>query len=144
MSNLDGLTSGISTKLIITSPDGVQDFANLESFKWKEDSPIIKKVDIGGVVRNAKLCEGASGTFVFQRGNSVLDKYIIGYARNYRLGGDQVDLTINQSIVELDGSTTQLQFTKVVITLTDAGTYSGTEIVSETAEFVCSTVESLS
>lgn len=136
MSSLDGLTSGQSTKIVFTSPDGVQKFAILESFTAKPDSPTLKEIAIDGTTRHPHLPQGWSGTCVFQRGNHFLDDYIAAQETNYYLGGDQINLTITQSISELDGSVTQWQFTGVVPTLEDGGNYSGTEIVKQTMSFM--------
>ncbi|HNC11734.1 MAG TPA: hypothetical protein PLF59_08175 [Cyclobacteriaceae bacterium] len=135
MASLDGLSTGASSKLVITGPDGVENFIQLESFTSREDSPIIKKVAMDGTVRNAKLPQGWSGTLTFLRGGPQIDNYINEFARNYRLGGDQLNLTITHTINELDGSVTKFTYSGVVLELTDAGNWSGTDIVSQTINF---------
>lgn len=135
MASLDGLSTGASSKLVITGSDGVENFIQLESFTSKEDAPIIKKVAMDGTVRNAKLPQGWSGTMVFQRGGPEIDEYINDFSRNYRLGGDQLNLTITHTINELDGTISKYTYSGVVIELTDAGMWSGTDIVSQTLNF---------
>ena len=60
---LDGLTSGIDTKITFTDINGVETFALLESFTSKEDATVDKLVQINGQVRHPKFHQGWSGTF---------------------------------------------------------------------------------
>lgn len=133
MSSLDGLTSGISTTLVFSDIDGVKSFVNLESFQVKEDASVLKKIGIDGIARHPKLHQGGSGTCSWQRGSASIDRYFMNQEANYYLGGDQVDMTITQTILEVDGTTTQITYQGCVLTLDDAGAYSGTDIVTQSA-----------
>lgn len=136
MASLDGLTAGQSNKIVFTSADGIEKFTILESFTAKEDAPISKEIAMDGTTRHPQFHQGWSGTAIFERGDHFLDDYIAAKERNYYLSGDQIDLTITQSISELDGTVTQYQFTGVVLTLEDGGNYSGTEIVKQSISFM--------
>lgn len=143
MASLDGLTSGISTTITFTNADGTQKWAILESFQSKPDAPTIKKVDINGKPRHAILPQGWSGTATMQRGSAALDSYWAAFERNYRLGGDQVDVTITQTIKDPDGTTSQWQYVDCAVVLEDAGTYSGTDIVMQSISFQCAAKQQL-
>lgn len=135
MSNLDGLTSGISHTLVLTDIDGLKSFTNLESFSANENADVQDHTDISGITRHPKLHQGWHGSFTYQRGSNALDAYFANQERNYYQGGDQTNITITESIKELDGTISQFQFTECVLSLTDGGTYSGTTIVKQTVAF---------
>lgn len=135
MSNLDGLTSGISHTLVLTDLDGLKKFTNLESFSANENADVQDHTDIGGITRHPKLHQGWHGTFVYQRGSNDLDMYFANQERNYYQGGDQINITIKETINELNGTISEFQFTECVLSLTDGGTYSGTTIVKQTVAF---------
>lgn len=139
MSSLDGLQSGISTTITLTLAGIVQGFTILHSFQSREDSSVLKKVAIDGTTRHPKLFQGFSGSMTFERHDPFFDDYIVNAARNYSLGGDQVNFTVIQTVDNPDGTSRQYEFGNVVITQSDAGSYTGEDIVMQTADFVCST-----
>lgn len=135
MSNLDGLTSGQSTRLTIVDIDGVKNFSIIEAFSASENANIPDHTAMDGITRHPKFHMGWSGSFTYQRGSPALDNYIASSERNYYEGGDQVDATITQTISELDGTKSEWQFTGCVFMLTDGGQYSGTDIVKQSVTF---------
>lgn len=137
MSNLDGLTSGISTQIEITNVDGVKKFEILESFHSVQVAPILSETAIDGITRHPQLHREWTGTLVFQRGSNVLDLYVAERERFYYEGGDQVNLTVTQTIKELNGTVTRFQFTDLVLEMEDGGTYSGTDIVRQSFSWKC-------
>jgi hypothetical protein len=132
---LDGLTSGIDTKLTFTDANGVEQFALLESFNSKEDAPIETQIQIDGQVRHPKFHQGWSGSFMLQRNSAFQDTFFALQEAAYYQGLDQIPATITQTIQENDGSVSQWQYTQVVMSFDDAGTYSGTDIVKQRVSF---------
>ena len=133
---LDGLTSGIDHKLTFTDINGVEQFALIESFTSKEDATTDKLIQMDGNVRHPKFHQGWSGSFVLQRNSSFTDAYFAAQEASYYIGLDQVPATITETITENDGTVSQWQYTGVILTLEDAGSYSGTEIVKQSVSFM--------
>ena len=133
---LNGLTSGIDTRISFIDVNGVEHFALVESFTSKEDATTDKLIQIDGNVRHPKFHQGWLGSFVLQRNSSFTDAYFAAQEASYYLGIDQIPVTITQTITENDGSVSQWQYTQCVITLEDAGNYSGTEIVKQNVSFM--------
>lgn len=134
----NGLSTGIDSKLSFVDINGVQRFMIIESVVSKEDAAVGKQIAMDGTVRHPKFHQGWSGTFVLQRSDNSMDNYIALQEASYYQGVDQVPMTITQTITEVSGSISQYQFTNVVITLEDAGMYSGTDIVKQTVAFAAS------
>jgi len=134
----NGLNIGIDVKITFSDADGVHQFAILESFAAAENATVNEKVAIDGTTRFPKMHMGWSGTFTFQRNSNVLDKYIALQEAQYYVGSDQLPGTITQTITEIGGALTQIQYTNVVLVLEDAGTFSGTEIVTQRFSFKAS------
>lgn len=132
MASQDGLTSGQSVTTTWSDINGNKNWQILESFTAKEDADVPKQTAIDGKTRHPLFLRGWSGTAVYQRGSNSLDQYFADRERNYYNGADQVDLTITQTIKEVNGKISQYQFIGVTITMEDAGTVSGTDIVKQT------------
>lgn len=135
---LNGLSSGIDHKLTFTDANGVQNFTIIENFTSKEDATTDKLVAMDGTVRHPKFHQGWSGSFVLERNSNFMDNYIAAQEAAYYQGLDQINLTITETITENNGTVSQYQYLQVVIYLEDAGNWSGTEIVKQSASFVAS------
>lgn len=135
MASLDGLTSGISQTLTMTDVNGVKEFAIIESFTANENADVQDHTAIDGITRHPKFYMGWHGSFVVQRSTPALDNYFADQERIYYQGGDQVNVTITQTIKEINGAISQWQYTDCVLSLTDGGGYSGTSIVKESVSF---------
>jgi hypothetical protein len=138
MPGQDGLTSGISSTTNWTDINGNQKFEILESFTFKENSDVKDETAIDGKTRHPLFLFGWTGSAVFQRGSNFIDTYFANRERNYYLGGDQINLTVTQTIKEVNGSISQYQFTGLILQMDDGGMYSGTEIVKQTLSWKCS------
>lgn len=132
---LNGLTSGIDHKIVFTDINGVESFAVVESFNSKEEAAVIKTIGMDGTIRFRKLSQGWSGSVTLQRNSNFTDAYFAAQEVGYYLGQDQFPITITETITENDGTTSQYQYTNIVLVLDDAGMYSGTDIVRETFSF---------
>lgn len=135
---VNGLSSGIDHKLVFTDVNGIQQFVIIENFTAKEDAVMDKVISMDGTVRHPKFHEGWSGSFTLERSNNVMDNYIALQEASYYQGTDQLPITITETISEPNGTTSQYQFTGVVITMEDAGNWSGTEIVRQRISFMAS------
>lgn len=127
----NGLNSGIDVKITYTDADGVRQFAILESFSVAEKASVPEKTGIDGLTYFPKFHPGWGGTFTYLRTNNVLDKYIALEEAGFFLGADQLPGTIHHTITEIDKSITQIIYTNVVLVLEDAGTWTGTEVVTQ-------------
>lgn len=132
---LDGLTSGIDNKLTFTDLNGNLVVQPIENFKWKYDTNIPKKVQMDGVTRHPKFWHGQSGEFTVFRDSPVLERYFSQGEGAYLLGGDQIPVTITQTIRNADGTSNQWQFIDAVLDMSDGGTYSGNDVVTQTINF---------
>ncbi len=139
----NGLNTGIDVKISFSDADGVQQFAILESFDAAENANAPEKVGIDGSTRFPKFHLGWKGTFVYQRNSNVLDAYIALQESQYYLGVDQLPGTITQTITENDGTVSQYSYSNVVLILEDAGTWSGTDIVTQKFSFMASRKQQL-
>lgn len=134
--SLDGLTSGQSSRLNILDPDGkVLTWGIISNLTYAEKADILEKTPMDGITLLPKLHKLWQGTFRYFRTDNLIMDYIIEQENNYYLGGDQLPLSIHHSILEINGSTTQLQFSNVVVMLENAGDYSGTDIVEQTVSW---------
>lgn len=134
----NGLNTGIDHKIVFTDASGIQNFVIIESFSAKEDATTDKVVAMDGTVRHPKFHLGWSGSFVLQRDDNSMDRYIALQEAAYYRGTDQVPMTITETITEANGVVSKYQYTNVVVTLGDAGTWSGTEIVKQSVSFEAS------
>lgn len=135
---VNGLTSGIDTKITFTDANGVQQYALLENFTAKEDASIGKEIQINGQVLHPKFHQGWSGSFRLQRNSPFTDAYFATQESSYYLGLDQIPMVITQTITENNGTVSQWQYTNVVLNFDDAGNFSGTEIVKQGVSFMAS------
>lgn len=133
---LNGLTSGIDHKLTFTDINGVQNFQIIENFTSREDATTDKIIAMDGTVRHPKFHQGWSGSFTLERNGPFMDNYIALQEAGYYLGQDQIPITITETITENDGTVSMYQYTQCVVTLEDAGNYSGTEIVKQNVTFM--------
>lgn len=131
----NGLSTGIDHKLVFTDINGVQQFVIIESFTAKEDAVIGKEIAIDGTVRHPKFHQGWSGSFTLERSNNVMDNYIALQEASYYRGIDQLPMTITETITETNGNISQYQYTNVVLSLDNAGNWSGTEIAKQQITF---------
>lgn len=140
---VNGLTSGIDSKITFTDADGVQKFAILESFHSSENADAPEQVAMDGSTRFPKFHKGWKGSFVFERTSDVLDRYIALQESAYYQGIDQKPGTITQTITNVDGSVSQYSFSNVVLILENAGDYTGTDIVKQTFSWMASRKQQL-
>ena len=142
---LDGLSAGVSHTLSFVDSTGNLLFNTaLESFSSKPDTSIEKFVQADGQTRHPKFHMGGSGSFIVGRESSYIDDYFITQQNIYLSGGNQVDVTVTETVQEGDGSITQYQYVNCVLTLDDSGTWSGTAIVKQHISFAYSKKTKLS
>lgn len=135
---LDGLSSGVSHTVAFNDLSGNLPYftAAIESFTWKADSNTEKFVQMNGRTRHVKFYSGGSGSFTVGREGPEIDNYFIAQENNYLSGGNQIDVSITETIVEANGSTSQYVFRNCVLNLDDSGTWSGTDIVKMNVSFM--------
>lgn len=133
---LDGLTAGQDITLTFTDANGDIKIVLIENFTWKYDTNIPKKVTMDGVTRHPKFWQGCSGSFTLFRTNATLEVYFSQGEGAYLLGGDQIPVTITQTITNADGTQNQWQFVDAVLDLSDGGNYSGQDTVTQTVTWM--------
>ncbi len=132
---LNGLSTGIQHQLVLVDSTGVQQFVAIESFTSKYETERIKRIAIDGVIRYKRLEQGLSGSFKIQRLSPVIEAYFANAADLYYSGLDQDPVTINETILENNGSVTQYQYVNCVLLFEDQGTWSGTDTVDQMVSF---------
>ena len=134
----NGLNLGVDVKFSFTNPNGVIQFAILESFSASENADIKEEMSIDGLTRFPKIPHGWTGNCVFQRNSSVIDDYIALEESGFYLGVDQLPANILQTITEVSGGITQWIFTNVVFKMDNAGDINGTDIIKQTLSYKAS------
>lgn len=132
---VDGLDSGIQHKVSWIDSTGILRFQLIESFQSKEDATTNKHVQMNGEVRHPKFHMGWSGSFVLERSGDFMDSYIAAQEADYLRGIDQRPVTITETITEVDGTVSQWQYTNAVLTLENAGDWTGIEITKQNVTF---------
>lgn len=133
-----GLSSGVTNTLTFVDQNGNVNFTGIESFTAKEDAPTERFIQMNGVVSNPQFPHGWSGSFMIGRKGNFMDNYIAAKESDYYANGNQITMTITQTIKESDGSISQYQYLGVVITLDSAGDWTGTSIVKQSVSYVAS------
>lgn len=104
--------------------------------------PIYKNINsepLNGPPIFAEAPNGWKGTFDFDRTDPKIDIYFANFEAAYWAGGNPLDGSITQTIVEKDGSVTQFVYTGVAMKLTQAGQWKAAEKVTMRVEWMAST-----
>jgi len=107
----------------------------ITSFDSKPGTVKLKSVNISGGITRRSIPDGHSGSFEVDRQDATFDTYFANREANYYGGLPPGAIFITQTITELDGTTTQFQFTDVELYPEDAGKYTGQEKVTQKFTF---------
>lgn len=135
MAGVDGILLGQDLKLTFTDINGNYDFAIVESFRSSETPNIISETAMDSEFRVFYFPKGWTGTIVLQQNNDIVNQYFANRESQFYLGADQVDITITVTLTYKGGTQAQYQFTGCVLTLSDAGDFTGASIVKQTISF---------
>lgn len=134
---LDGLITGASTRTIITNPNGTLELAGLSVFKPSQVADVPEEILITGELKLPFLPKGWRGSATFVRLDNSLDIYMALQESLYYSALNEVLANMTQTITEQDGTQTQIDYVGCVLTMPDAGTFSGTDVVRYMVDMKC-------
>jgi len=106
-----------------------------------DGKPQYKKLEshaLDGIPRFAAIPAGHQITFMFDRADSRIDAYFASQEAAYFAGAVLPNVTITETITEVDGSVTRWKYTGVSLTLEDAGTWKGDAITTQSISAMAS------
>jgi hypothetical protein len=120
---------------IISATLGKITFNGITSFETKPTVVKLKSVALDGRIRHRTIPDGHTGTIELDRQDASFDTYFAGVEANFFAGLPPDAIFITHTIQELDGSTSQWQYTDIALTPEDAGTWKGQDKVTEKMTF---------
>lgn len=134
----NGLSVGSDARFDIITPAGLLTLPTLETFDAKKITKKTKVRPLHGVPINLQFPDGWEGTFQVARADSTLDDFFAAQEAAQLAGANIGNGTIHQTIVEVNGSTSQYMFTNVELYLEDAGSFQSVSEVKQHVSFVAS------
>ncbi len=101
------------------------------SFKHTPRYTSLSSKALDGIPRFAEIPDGHEVVFEFDRGSSLADDYFCQQEVNYFSGGQLPNVSITETITEVNGNTTQYRYTGVALSLTDGGSWKGDSIATQ-------------
>lgn len=135
---INGFSVGKDLILTVVTGAGPINFNLITDFKSKQDTTEQKIKGIDGITRHVRFQEGWSGSFEVSRQDHALDDYFAQIESNYYAGVQDTEVTITETITEVDGSVTQWRFREVLLKYDDAGDYKGDSEVKQQVSFIAS------
>jgi hypothetical protein len=120
---------------IMDSTMGQITINGITSFDVKPQMVKLKSVGVDGRIRRRAIPDGHAGTFEIDRQDPSYDRYFASREANYFAGLAPGLIVITQTIQELDGSTSQFQYTDVELYPEDSGKWAGQEKVTQRFSF---------
>lgn len=108
---------------------GVITFNVVTGFDRKQESNEVKIKGIDGVCRYLHLPDGWSFDIEITRSDNDVDDYFVNLESLYYSGKNVLGGQITETITETDGTVSQYQYEKISMTLSDAGSIKGDDIV---------------
>ena len=134
---VNGLNVGRDVTLQISGgPNGPVQFSYITSFESRPDVEDRRSVAIDGQVRHAEFHMGWSGSFEIERADSTVDDLWAQLEANYYNNITNPKMSIQETIIEVNGGTTQYQYTEVQLKLADSGKKSGDEFIKQRVDFM--------
>jgi hypothetical protein len=141
--SMNGFNTGQDVTLVLTDPNTGNVLSTVTVINF-ESKPIneTKRIDpLDGYSVPLIFYTGWEGSLEIERTGDELDIYWATLEANYYLGLNQTGITINQTIRNPNGTTSQWQYINTILQLTDAGTWSRTNSVTQKFNFMCSAKE---
>ncbi len=117
---------------------GIQRFGLMTGFDGKPQYNQLESKGLDGVPRFRNVPHGHRLTFNFDRQDRSIDDYFAQAEEDYFNGAQMPQVSITETITELDGSVSQWIYTGVSLTLTDGGTWKGDAITTQSIEGMAS------
>lgn len=130
---------GKDITLVINTPQGILSLpVTTTTFEARPQYNKIRKIGIDGVNRGANVPTGWEGTIELDRNNSQVDLFFNAAEAGYYAGQNSYTATIAETVYELNGSTTNMQYTGVVLSFEEAGKFQGDKEVNQSIGFFAS------
>lgn len=136
---LNGFSVGRDISTSIQTPSGLLDLPGLTKFTSKPETTDKKVKLINGRTKHLIFPDGWVGSFEVERMNGDIDDYFAAQEANYFAGQNLLPSSITETITEPDGSTSQYQYTGVILRLDDAGDWAGDETIKQKISFMAET-----
>ena len=112
---------GRDSTFTLNSTAGLLRPAILTNFTAKQETAQISSMPLNGEPIHNEVPQGWSGSFDFDRANSVMDDFFVRQEGNYYLGIAPDQVTITETIREVGGGLSQYQYVGVSLKMDDAG-----------------------
>ena len=133
------LAFNIGRDVSLDISDPIQGLVRFGIRTGAEFTPIydeLKSKALDGIPRNASIPDGHRIMIQIDRNDARLDNYFATKEANYFAGNVDPNVTITETITEIDGSTTVWRYTDVSIRLTSGGVWKGNAITTLSIEGV--------
>jgi hypothetical protein len=121
MSASNQFTLGKDASLVISGPAGPLTFSIITGFKMTPKYKNIESKALDGQTRHDDIPDGWEGDIRLDRADSTIDDFFAQKEDNYYTGLGSTQVSILETITEVNGSVTQYRYTNVSLTLKDAG-----------------------
>lgn len=132
------------TLTIFDASGGQISFNGITGFDEKPQYAALESTTIDGVTRHRDLPKGHTGTITLDRQDSGVQDYFAGKEADFFAGLPPDDIVITHTIQELNGTTSQYQYSMVSLSLTDAGSWKGLDKVTLTLAWKASLINKVS
>ncbi len=112
---------------------------NMTDFKFRQITVDLKSRPVSGPPLHAYLPDGWEGSMVYDRSDSVLDNYLATLESNFYSSLGLEQLTITETVREVNGSISQYRFDNVAVRLEDGGSWKADSTVAITLGWMAST-----
>src|SRR5580700_6297777 len=116
---VNGFSVGKDVSLSLTNPSGTFPTVGITSFTAKPMFTDIKSKRLDGQTYFGEIPDGWTGTFKLDRTSPDVDTFFAALEAAYYAGQNTPAGTIQEVILEADGTTTTWQYTGVVLKLED-------------------------
>lgn len=135
---INGFSIGKDLILTVVTSAGPLNLSLITNFKSKQDTTEEKIKGLDGITRHVRFFEGWSGNFDIQRQDHAADDYFSQLEADYYAGVQETEVTITETITEVDGSVTQYRYREVLLKMDDAGEWKGDAAVKQMLSFIAS------
>lgn len=131
MSGTNQFNIGRDTQLTIIGSSGPMTFNIITEFDSKPKYKNLESDAIDGTQRFRDLPMGHGGSFKLDRADSSVTDYFVQQEANFFSGLNPDQVVITQTIAEASGVVTQYQYTGVMLSLEDAGSWKGLDKITQ-------------
>lgn len=130
--------AGITLSGGISTGGGSLQIRGITGFDSKQEDTKVKIKRLDGEIDTLRFFEGWSGRFEVERRDATVDRYFNQLESNYFQGFTEAEVTIMESVIETNGTTSRFLYRKVLLSLDNAGTWQGDTSVKQSIMFVAS------